>query len=897
MADVTGNIGGQLVELNNAATEATLKQLVQAIALMSARMGKDVKTQAQIEKELKKFHDQLKKGTTSRESLEKENKKDIKSTKDKVKATQDGTKALKDDSKAKKDNTTITYRVGAGLRLFGQTASNVALGMTSLVRELSEMGDSATAMSGIFKGIPLVGGVLSGMFGAAAGSAEKLYSTFQRSASVGANFTSSISEMTAAATAAGLTVDQFASIIAKNGESLALLGKGSADGAKRLSELGRTMRTSGLQDELFRMGYSTEEINSALATHGARLARTGALQNMTTQQLAKSTAAYLKDLDAVAKLTGQSKESLQAQEDARMRDAQYLQFRSKLDEAGQRNLENLMKSIPEGMQAGAKEVLATGTATSAAGEQFLAFLQASGTSLQDLRQNALATGTITREAAIASSKVLQEEGKSLADSPLGDTVAAFVPELNDLMVASYTLKGRQMDLAQAFDESAKSVKGAVSGLDPAVMGKLKQEIAAISNKFMELLASSGLLKTMIDMIPSLMSVIESVIIPAFMKLVDIINQYARPAFETVSNLITGYLVPAFTFVADNFKTLATAAIGIGLALKAWNFFQQTKGTVLNPMVVTVMGGGGGRRDKTGRAGKGVDKGVGKAAGGVAKGIGGVVKGAGVVGVLASGAMLASDLSDIKKQEASGDLSKEEAKKARGGAVGGAAGGAGGAMAGAAAGAALGSVVPVVGTIVGGLIGGAIGGWLGRKGGQVVGEAVADDKSGTTTYQDPYAGSYSINGKPVSKEEYDKWLKNNPAANVASGNAPLAEALPTMPAMPMTTPDPTIVIKNAESAVMAADSSRKALEQQADASIKQSSQREEALRNEIAKLKEAESKKPAEVQEKILTAMNNLNSNIEKLLVSQSESITILNNQLSVQQNLTGAMSGDLFISA
>jgi hypothetical protein len=865
-------------------------------------MGKDVKTQAQIEKELKKFHDQLKKGTTSRELLEKENKKDIKSTKDKVKATQDGTNALKDDTKAKKDNTTITYRVGAGLRLFGQTASNVALGMTSLVRELSEMGDSATAMSGIFKGIPLVGGVLSGMFGAAAGSAEKLYSTFQRSASVGANFTSSISEMTAAATAAGLTVDQFASIIAKNGESLALLGKGSADGAKRLSELGRTMRTSGLQDELFRMGYSTEEINSALATHGARLARTGALQNMTTQQLAKSTAAYLKDLDAVAKLTGQSKESLQAQEDARMRDAQYLQFRSKLDEAGQRNLENLMKSIPEGMQAGAKEVLATGTATSAAGEQFLAFLQASGTSLQDLRQNALATGTITREAAIASSKVLQEEGKSLADSPLGDTVAAFVPELNDLMVASYTLKGRQMDLAQAFDESAKSVKGAVSGLDPAAMGKLKQDIAAISNKFMELLASSGLLKTMIDMIPSLMSVIESVIIPAFMKLVDIINQYARPAFETVSNLITGYLVPAFTFVADNFKTLATAAIGIGLAMKAWNFFQQTKGTVLNPMVVTVMGGGLGGGGKGKKGGAARDSKTGRfvkagAAGTAAKGIGGVVRGAGVVGVLASGAMLASDLSDIKKQEASGDLSKEEAKKARGGAVGGAAGGAGGAMAGAAAGAALGSVVPVVGTIVGGLIGGAIGGWLGRKGGQVVGEAVADDKSGTTTYQDPYAGSYSINGKPVSKEEYDKWLKNNPAANVASGNAPLAEALPTMPAMPMTTPDPTIVIKNAESAVMAADSSRKALEQQADASIKQSSQREEALRNEIAKLKEAESKKPAEVQEKILTAMNNLNSNIEKLLVSQSESITILNNQLSVQQNLTGAMSGDLFISA
>jgi len=897
MADVTGSIGGQPVELNNAATEATLKQLVQAIALMSARMGKDKKTQAEIEKELKKFHDQLKKGSVNRESLDKENKKSLKATKDGAKATQEGTKALRNDTKAKKDNTTITYRVGAGLRLFGQTASNVAMGMTSLVRELAEMGDSATSMSGIFRHIPLVGGLLSGMFGAAAASAEKLYSTFQTAASVGANFNSSISSMTAAATGAGLTVEQFSSIIAKNGESLALLGKGSAAGAKRLAELGKTIRTSGLQDELFRMGYSTEDINSALVTHGARLARTGALQNMTTQQLAKSTATYLKDLDAVAKLTGKSKDSLQAQEDARMRDAQYLQFRSKLDADGQKNLEALMKSIPEGMQAGAKEVLATGTATSEAGEQFLAFMQASGISLQDLRQNALATGTITKEAAIASSKVLQEEGKSLADSPLGDTVAAFIPELNNLMVAAYELKGRQMDLAEAFAESAESVNNVAGGLDPATMGNLKQQIAAISNKFMELLASSGLLETMISMMPLLMEVITTVVIPIFMKLVEVIRDHAKPALRLLRDFILDGLIPAFRFVASNFKLIAGTVLAVGVAMKAWNFFQQTRGTAINPMVVTVLGGGGiggtGGKGKGAKSGPARDPKTGRfmKAGTAAKGIGGVVKGAGVLGVLASGAMLASDLSDIKEKEKTGKISKEDAKKERGGAVGGAAGGAGGALAGAAAGAAIGSVVPVVGTVIGGLIGGAIGGWLGRKGGQVVGEAISDTKPPPKSANE----NFTVNGKPVSKAEYDNWLKRNSTAAAATGSAPLSSVLPKSTTSPSANPD--TVIKNAESAVMAADASRKALEQQVTTNNKANSQREETLRSEIAKLKEAESKKTNESQEKMLTSLSNLNKNMEKLLEKQTESNKILTDQLSTQVNLTGAVSGDLFIAA
>ena len=41
MAEVTGDLGGQPIQLNNAATEATLKQLLAAMTVMVNNTGKD----------------------------------------------------------------------------------------------------------------------------------------------------------------------------------------------------------------------------------------------------------------------------------------------------------------------------------------------------------------------------------------------------------------------------------------------------------------------------------------------------------------------------------------------------------------------------------------------------------------------------------------------------------------------------------------------------------------------------------------------------------------------------------------------------------------------------------------------------------------------------------------
>lgn len=724
MAEVTGYLGAEEITLNNAATESTLRELVNAIGVLSTRLdkgGRGSKSQAQVEKELKKFHEQLKK---SGESLKKETGDKKKNTAETAKNTKEeikNTKASKENTQTLKKMAAASGYVANELKKAGSSVFNVISGtMTSI----AGMGDSMTGAAQAFNNIPIVGGVLAGVFGSIAEAATSSYTAFRQSASVGANFTGSINEMIDSASGAGLTIDQFTGIIARNGQSLSILGAGTAEGARQMAKLGKEMRNSGVADTLARMGYSTEEINEGMVQFGGRLARTGRAQQMTTSQLSQVTGQYLKELDAVSKLTGKSKQALQEEEEARMRDAQYLTLKNRLDAEGQKNLEILMSSLPEGMREGAKEVLATGTATTEAGTQFLAYMNKSGQNLSSLSASIRQSGTLTTQQARSAYKTIQREGAELADSPLGQTLGMFDKSTNDLIVSANRLKAQQESgldidtaLLKATEDEIKMRQLQSQGLDPANMMKFQQQIAEASNQFTKLLANN--LPMLINAFDLLMKVVQEFVVPAF----DWLAKNGMQAFQDLSNNAEKFI--------DYLKIAGGVLVGykaLQLGKAVFDIFAG-KGTPMNPMYVTDMGGGGGfgggdggGKKARGRAPKGklgAVKGLMKSAGTLAKRIP-------VAGALLSLGMGASEYSDVNKQVEAGELTKEEAKKEKTKVVAGTAGEAGGALAGAAAGAAIGSVVPLLGTAIGGLIGAGVGAWLGRKGGNKVAEMVSAD---------------------------------------------------------------------------------------------------------------------------------------------------------------------------
>ena len=437
MAEVTGELGGQPLILNNAATESTLQQLLVAMTAMAKASGKDAKSQRELEKELRKLADASKKFKKEQEALSAATKKQREEEEKAAKVAKQLADAKAKEKKAVED-------LVSGLNGLSNAVEKTALGVTGLVGTFSNLGNSVSSAAQAMSAIPVVGGTVAAVFGAVAGAAERSYKAFQQSASVGANFGGSITDMINSASSAGLTIDQFSALIAKNGENLALLGGNTSAGAKRLAELSKTIRQSSIGDDLARLGYSTEDISDGMARFSGRLAKTGALQTMTTEQIAKVSGEYLKNLDAVSRLTGKSKEALQAEEEARMRDAQYLALKNKLDVESQKNLEILMSSIPAEMQAGAKEVLATGTATSDAGREFLAFMNRSGQDLAGLGMSMRQTGRLSLDSASNMADRMQAEGKALAASSLGDTLSSFGTDAQkSLMLSAYTYQGQQ----------------------------------------------------------------------------------------------------------------------------------------------------------------------------------------------------------------------------------------------------------------------------------------------------------------------------------------------------------------------------------------------------------------------------------------------------------------------
>ena len=161
MAEVTGDFGGQPIQLNNAATEATLKQLLAAMTVIANNTGKDkaaqAKSQQELEKELKKLAAAAKKQQAAQDKLTEAQKK-AKEEQDKL--TESVKKAKEAEEarlKAQQKQIDQMNFVSGKLSQLGSTVSSLATGMTGMLSSLANLGDSLTSTAQVFTQIPIVG--------------------------------------------------------------------------------------------------------------------------------------------------------------------------------------------------------------------------------------------------------------------------------------------------------------------------------------------------------------------------------------------------------------------------------------------------------------------------------------------------------------------------------------------------------------------------------------------------------------------------------------------------------------------------------------------------------------------------------------------------------------------
>jgi hypothetical protein len=235
-----------------------------------------------------------------------------------------------------------------------------AKGMAAYNSSLDELSKAAvlagTALTLLIPGGIVIKAIIGGLTMAATAAiaytkaanemSDKLYKSYTGLQKSGAAASDGMTGVFRDAKKLGLSMnelDSFTSLIAENGQDLALFAGTVYDGRKKFADMSEAME--GSRVEFFKMGITQTEINEGMAGYLRTVTRTGRAQSMTTDQLASSARNYITEQDALAKITGISVKQQQATLDKAMQNEQFLAKIRQLEAAGEQGKADELKKL------------------------------------------------------------------------------------------------------------------------------------------------------------------------------------------------------------------------------------------------------------------------------------------------------------------------------------------------------------------------------------------------------------------------------------------------------------------------------------------------------------------------------------------------------------------------
>jgi hypothetical protein len=274
MADnVTGSLGGQNVFLENAATEATLQLLLKA-------------TLATTTEQKKAINELVQKAGMDPAKVEEANR---------------GLSALGQTA-------VVTGGIFAGLNSASDTLKKGFNAFAGVAEQLTDNQGKASAIFGQFAGMGGVVGLVATGMQKIAGFQEQQLATYQQLSQNGINFSGSLTTMRQSASSMYLTMDEFANLMKNNSQSFAKMGGTADEGAKAFTKVSTDMMKGPLGKNLQALGYTAEQVNQGLASYIEMTGGRNAEEMRNTKALTESAHAYMTELDALAQITGKSKE-------------------------------------------------------------------------------------------------------------------------------------------------------------------------------------------------------------------------------------------------------------------------------------------------------------------------------------------------------------------------------------------------------------------------------------------------------------------------------------------------------------------------------------------------------------------------------------------------------------
>lgn len=157
---------------------------------------------------------------------------------------------------------------------------------------------------------------------------DRLYKSYQTLSEAGISAGDGMTGLAQSAVKLGYGLDEigisaFNALMTAASKDLAMLSGTAIEGRKAFVGFTEDIVRSDIGRQLMNMGFSVDAINNGVAGFVKQQVSLGRAQAMTQAELKAGAALYLKDLDALTKLTGIQKKELEAQMDANRRNERF----------------------------------------------------------------------------------------------------------------------------------------------------------------------------------------------------------------------------------------------------------------------------------------------------------------------------------------------------------------------------------------------------------------------------------------------------------------------------------------------------------------------------------------------------------------------------------------------
>jgi hypothetical protein len=542
MAEVTGSIGSERVELNNAATEATLKAMLAALTRQTAVISS-----------LKAGGGGVRSGLGGAQAQA--GQQQTAATQQQTAATNQQTQATGQQTVATNAATKSMNALSKGAMILGGIVGDLVGGVAKTASNLTDFAGSLidgkgglSDFYGAMKDLPLGMGMVAGLFQKIAQMQEAELETYRTMTKAGVNFGGQLNAIRQNALDLGLTLDQFGKLMSERGKDFANMGGSANEGAEAFTKVAKELRNSKAGEELRALGYTSEDTAEKMANYISMTGGRTAEQMKNTKGLAEETGRYMKNLDQLSQLTGESKEALEKQMQEQAADAAWQNYLQTLDTASREKANKAMQESAATGGKGAADALKNklaGIPLTEAGGMFMAMAQKANAA-QDDQVKAVKDGTKglddVRKATAGMAVGLKKDSETIGRTTLssltqiggaqGDLSNAMLKNentLNNKKINSVEDYNKNMDkiAAQekaqansAADEAAKSEK-AFKDMGAAIYGALQPALAMLTPII------NDLAQSFMEMVKNNMPAIKA----ALNTLVIFVSNFAKDLFS------------------------------------------------------------------------------------------------------------------------------------------------------------------------------------------------------------------------------------------------------------------------------------------------------------------------------------------------------------------------------